>query len=288
MGKKKRLRRQKRALDAPTEQVRQRGVTRTWYYIIRYIAIAAMLIDHLGKVLYGIGKMDVEAFIFCNMVGRIAFPLFAFELVECFHFTKDRKKHLLQIGGLALISELPFDMAMILDDPLGFTVKALWWQNTCLSLFLAFLWLVITDNLRNNEMFPFYKSEKVRRFACRSMKIALIGLFAALAWILGADYTWRGIILVALFEFARGRKRTRLWQGFAIIYFVFSAGSSFLMYIPVFFTLLLIYLAESRKEAGEKGKLEMVLTSKPSRYFCRFFYPLHLAVLAVVRIILAT
>lgn len=286
MGKKKRLREQKRALAVPTGQVPQRGIAGVWYYAIRYIAILSMLADHLGKVLYGIGKMDTGTFIFCNMVGRIAFPLFAFELVECFHFTKDRRKHLFQIGSLALLSELPFDMAMILDKPLLFTAKALWVQNTCLSFFLAFLLLIITNKIQNNLLSKIYHSEKVGRVACRSVKIVLVGSFAVIAWLLGADYTWRGIILAALFEFARNRKHRKLWQGFAISYFVFSAGSSFLIYLPVFFTLFVIYLAESPKKTELRGKLEKILAGKPSRYFCRFFYPLHLAALAVVRVIL--
>lgn len=286
MGKKKRRERQKKTGTVPMEQESRCGITKSWYYIIRYIAVVSMFTDHLGRVLYGVGKIGAADFIICNMVGRIAFPLFAFELVECFHFTKDRKKHLLQIGGLALLSELPFDMAMILDNPFRFTVKALWVQNTCMSMFFAFLLLVITDKIQNKSFSGMYKKEKTRRIVCHSIKVILVGIFALVAWILGADYTWRGMILVALFEFARSRKHTKLWQGFAIFYFVFSAGASFLIYIPVFFTLLIVYLAESRKEKTQDGKLELVLASKPSRYFCRFFYPLHLAVLAVVRIIL--
>lgn len=290
MGKKARIKRQKQPQALPEERTR-RGIAGTWYYIIRYIAIASMLTDHLGEVLYYAGQLEYSAYIFCKMVGRIAFPLFAFELVECFHYTKDRKKHLLRLGGLALISELPFDVALVLEKPLNFTARAVWYQNICLSLFLSFLMLIITDKIQSNTFSKLYKSEKVRRFACWSVRGITAGVFAAIAWALGADYLWRGIVLAALFGFARGRKHIKLWQGIAVFAFVLSMGSNFLIYLPAFFALLIIYLAECQAERqGEKeerkGKLGTVLASKPSKYFCRFFYPAHLVALAVVRTIL--
>ena len=60
-----------------------------------------MLFDHFGDAI--IGK-----FSFCNLIGRIAFPIFAFQTVQGYIYTKDLKKHMLKLFIFACISQIPF------------------------------------------------------------------------------------------------------------------------------------------------------------------------------------
>lgn len=74
-------------------------------FTLKMIAVVSMLIDHIGAFLFP------EQLLF-RVIGRIAFPIFAYALVEGFFYTHDIKKYILRIGVLALLSEIPFDLAL--------------------------------------------------------------------------------------------------------------------------------------------------------------------------------
>ncbi len=71
---------------------------------LKWIAVITMIIDHTGAVLFP----DNMVF---RYIGRIAFPIFCFLLVEGFFHTRDVRKYMLRLGLFALISEIPYDLA---------------------------------------------------------------------------------------------------------------------------------------------------------------------------------
>ena len=103
---------------------------------VKIIAVIAMLIDHTAAVVMirqimarGFQEAAVGGqsrlfdwlmengvlfygYQIMRMIGRLGFPIFCFLLVEGFQRTRDVKKYALRLGLFALISELPFDLAV--------------------------------------------------------------------------------------------------------------------------------------------------------------------------------
>lgn len=88
---------------------------------LKIIAMISMLIDHTGAFILlpwlraGNGYADFEnwdiIYTVLRSVGRLAFPLFCFLIVEGFIHTSDVKKYMTRLGIAALVSEIPFDLA---------------------------------------------------------------------------------------------------------------------------------------------------------------------------------
>lgn len=70
-------------------------------FVIKLIAIISMLFDHTGDI--AIGHLSI-----CNLIGRIAFPLFSFQLVVGYTHTKNIKKYIERMLIFAVISQLLF------------------------------------------------------------------------------------------------------------------------------------------------------------------------------------
>ena len=76
-------------------------------YTLKLIAIVTMLTDHTGAMLgdvYGWGGW----YWIMRRIGRIAFPIFAFLLVEGFIHTHNRRRYGLGLLLFALVSEVPW------------------------------------------------------------------------------------------------------------------------------------------------------------------------------------
>ena len=82
-------------------------------YILKIIAAVTMLIDHAGLTLLYAGKLSASPPYFAlRSIGRIAFTLYAFLLVNGFEKTRDRVKYLTRLCIFAVISQIPYTFAM--------------------------------------------------------------------------------------------------------------------------------------------------------------------------------
>lgn len=103
---------------------------------VKIVAVIAMLIDHTAAVILtrqimergfqnatlgGVEQltswlMDNAVLFYgyeiMRLIGRLGFPIFCFLLVEGFQRTRDVKKYALRLGIFALISEIPFNLAI--------------------------------------------------------------------------------------------------------------------------------------------------------------------------------
>lgn len=105
---------------------------------LKWIAVISMLIDHTAEVLmnHNAALTDpiwAQIYVLMRGIGRIAFPIYAFLLVEGFLHTRDVKKYLTRMFLFAVVSEIPFDLAV-------FHTPFYWgYQNVFFTLFLGLL-----------------------------------------------------------------------------------------------------------------------------------------------------
>ena len=71
---------------------------------LKMIALVAMTCDHVGKEL--LPQYDI-----LQIVGRLAFPIFAYMIAEGCRYTRNRRKHLLQVASLALLCQVVYFVA---------------------------------------------------------------------------------------------------------------------------------------------------------------------------------
>ncbi|NLZ83422.1 MAG: hypothetical protein GX915_07145 [Clostridiales bacterium] len=213
---------------------------------LKMIAIITMLIDHIGAVF--IPSNTTEYLIF-RSIGRLAFPIFVFLLVEGFYHTRDSKKYLIRLGIFALISEIPFDLAFYGDFYMGH-------QNIFFTLFLGLLLIIL---MRDVEVrFP------KNVLAIYIIKAILVIVFCIISIYLQTDYSFLGILLITAFYLFRGNKILLVLS--MLIIFGTPIGG-----INVLATLSMIFIALYN---GKKGK--------SMKYFFYIFYPAHLTILFLI------
>lgn len=145
-------------------------------FTLKMIAIAAMLMDHVGAVLF-------PQILFLRVIGRIAFPIFAYTLVEGFMHTHDVKKYMMRMGILALISEIPFDLAIA-----GVLLK-FGHQNVFFTLFLGLVMLHLMTKAPNV-------------FA----KVMCVLAILLLSEFLRTDYNSNGLLMILCYYLFRNYK----------------------------------------------------------------------------------
>lgn len=150
---------------------------------LRCLAMFLMLLDHLWATL-------VPGNFWMTYAGRLAFPIFAFQISEGFFHTSDRKRYAMRLLAFALLSEIPFDLLY------GSTVFYPFHQNVLFTLLLGLLAISAIDRARRE------------RSAKTALRAALVLPGTLLLSIVGTvDYGWRGMLTVVAFYALRGFPR---------------------------------------------------------------------------------
>jgi hypothetical protein len=158
---------------------------------LKIIALSTMTIDHFGViVIYPLlttfsGPL-YTFYLMLRIIGRLAFPLFAFMLVEAVIHTRNAKRYLLQLGSMALI----IGVAIFLLNQQGFSIAA---GNIFIDLFFAALTLVLLHQKR----WYFYP------LALLSALFVVASEWYGFPNAYGADYGIYGLTLIFVFYIAR-------------------------------------------------------------------------------------
>ena len=214
---------------------------------LKWIAMVTMFIDHLAYTgLNPFGPHYAEIYTTMRTVGRIAFPIYCFLLVEGFMHTGNYQKYLLRIGLFALISEIPFDLAM--------NGALLYWnyQSVMVTLFIglvglgAYRWCVC-------RQYPIYG-------------IMVMIAAVALGMLTKCDYGAEGVLLIFIFYLLQYQPVVR---AVCVAIWCVMMGGLEVWGVLALFPIMLYN--------GQKGR-----TASGFKWFGYVFYPAHLLLFVVL------
>lgn len=242
---------------------------------LKIIAVISMLLDHTAAVLLGhilvnngiysvsdtsfgfirelvqtdsVGWIYLAYQVMRRIIGRIAFPIYCFLLIEGFEKTRSRLKYAGRLFLFALVSEIPFNLAF------RGSVFNSSYQNVFFTLFIGLLMIWAMEETGKH---------------CKTLLLKLAGwalvLLAAsiLAENIFCDYGAHGTIAIALLYLFRKNKAEQIIAGCVAFLWEVTAPLAF------------IFIAFYNGKRGIKSK-----------YFFYVFYPVHLLVLYLFTLVL--
>ena len=227
---------------------------------VKYIAVSAMLLDHIAWVFLDFSSPTAQVF---HVLGRMTAPVMCFFLAQGYEYTRSFKKYALRLFLFAVLSEVPW---WLMRGEELFSLSF----NMIFTLFLSLL-AVHVEATRDS------KAEKV----------LFIGLICVLScW---CDWKYFAVLWsVGFYKYRDSIKKCCLWQAeVGILYCLYAFFGSFSSYgnvgsalinsafsLGTFLSVVLLLLYN-----GESGK-----KTRGGKWFFYVFYPLHMTVLGLIHI----
>ena len=213
-----------------------------------------MCVDHAGLALFP----SVGAF---RCIGRPAFPLYCFLLVQGFRHTRDLRAYARRLLLLACVSEIPFDLAVNLstNSILKGHVLEFTSQNVFFTLAIGMIVLTVLEGLRVLQIDTILKTILI---------VGVTALGAALAYALHTDYGAIGVLAICAAYGFRNQKKELQMAVPCIVLSVLNMSE-------------LCALADAGIVHFYNGKRGLKL-----KWVFYIFYPLHLLILAGICVLL--
>ena len=192
----------------------------------------------------------------CKVIGRLAYPIFAYFIAEGMKYTKSRKWYFLKILCFAVISQIPYT----------FLVKT-FKLNVLFTFIIAIAFIVFIDK---------FIAENIRKVFLIFFSICMI--LCDVAFFI--DYGLIGILITVLFYFIK-QPLSFIINGTLILlnvikYSFWGANIAFSILIAIASILPLVMLLFYNKQ---KGKINL-------KYLFYIGYPAHLFVIWILGIII--
>ena len=225
---------------------------------IKYLAIIAMLIDHLAWKMFDTASLPGEIM---HFIGRLTGPTMAIMVAEGYQYTRNVKKYAIRLGLFALVSIVPF---CLYEYGMLFAIGMGTW-GVIYTLFLGLMAICIWDRTKLPKW----------------LKIVIIVVLCILS-LLGDwpifDVLW------PLFLFIYRDNAKKKWLSFNIIICVevalttlmsMGGGNIFRNFFQLgAFMVPIIFIYFYNGESGSKHPFH--------KWFFYIFYPLHLLILAYI------
>lgn len=222
--------------------------------ILKLIACVTMFLDHFGATI--VPELPVpymrELYYTLRVVGRIAFPIYCFLLVQGMTHTRNPLKYIGRLAIGILLAELPFDF--LFEG--GFSWDS---QSVMVTLTLGAVMLLC-----------------MRKTERQWLKALLVIPFAFLADIWRCDYGSFGIGIIAVFALVDNVA----FQGICVLLVNLGMNSSA---VPVFGIRVPVQLFAVPAMIPIACYSGVKLTrSKAAQWAFYFFYPLHMLILWLI------
>lgn len=246
---------------------------------LRIVACICMLLDHIGYCFAG--RYPILAPL--RWIGRIAFPLYVFLIVNGFRHTSNRLRYALRLFLFAVLSQVPFALLFHRGDFFGK-------YNVFFTLLLALLAVWGTDALRKRRVAKYFA------FLPTALLFSLYYF-----GVLSSDYGAKGILLAMVFYLFEGRFILNFFGMLVSIYYSYLIAFGFLLLnllrrrpfsfpevtpwtLTQLFSLLSLVFVFLYN--GKRGRLpQSPLAKKAIQLGFYGFYPVHLLVLYALRIV---
>ena len=213
---------------------------------LKILACITMFLDHFARLFQPV----LYPLIY---IGRLAFPIFAFQASIGFSHTKNIKKYIFRLFLFAIISQIPF---------------ALYINNNSLNVIFTILFGIIS----------IYLYEKLVKRNLYPLAFLIVAFIGFLAQFLETDYGCYGVFIIFLFHLTKNNKilttlsffilTTMFYVNELIIY-----GFSNITILKLIFALsAIIPILLYNNKQGKKVK-----------YIIYIFYPLHLFILYLAK-----
>ncbi len=212
---------------------------------LKYLACAFMLIDHIGDML-------LPEYRFLRIIGRLAFPIFAFMIANGYHYTSSPAKYLLRIAVFAV----------------GFQ----WFYAKFASTDTLSIFATLTLGLLAIWLADLIKKQLDHKYLALVLMLIPGAAFAYLGELIAVDYGWYGVALIftAWLFYQRLSWLALSWMALNIAYVLIYSWPGISIQVFSLGSLALIYCYN-----GERGK--------SNRWFFYIFYCVHLAILYLLQ-----
>lgn len=205
---------------------------------MQWVAMLTMLIDHIGIIWFP------ESLIW-RVIGRFAFPIYAYYVAAGMVHTSDLRRYLARLLILAFISQLPFSLLF-----------QTWTINVIGTLFVSVAAVYILERMPH-----------------ASLRLGCILIAAILMETISFDYGAYGLLLILIYRYTASHAMWLSHFGLNLIYA--WAGQSLVQIFSLFSTLVFAYAPKTSK----------LLKRTVPRWLWRSFYPVHLLLLYLLSVI---
>ena len=163
--------------------------------LLKLIALAFMLIDHSGKVLFN----NMEEM---RTLGRIAFPIYVWCMIVGFERTRSVPKYLLRLLIVGAVSQPLYLLALDYERHIGLLLKSVA-ENRNFFEIVGFIYkkpnIFLTLVLGLSALWGIREKKWLSQIWAPAIALAL-------ATLLNADYGWKGVLLFILVYAARYKR----------------------------------------------------------------------------------
>ena len=211
---------------------------------LKLLAMLTMTLDHIGVQLY-------PGVLWLRIIGRLAFPIYAYMIAEGCAHTRNRSKYLLQMAGLALLCQLVYFFAM-----------GSLFQCILVTFTLSILLIYACDT----------GSRPLTALALLGVALVTVALPRLLPGTdFAIDYGFFGVLVPVAAYLGETRREKLLFTAGALVVLAWSVGG-----IQWYSLAALLPLA---LYGGQRGKRRM-------KWLFYLYYPLHLAAIYGISLLL--